>query len=66
MEINSGIGSVLLDAYPEMKVDVHTPQIMLNIEIREKNLYLFRSNPRPRGNARRDGRESDAAFIGGH
>ena len=40
MEINSGIGSVLLDAYPEMKVDVHTPQIMLNIEIREK-IYIY-------------------------
>lgn len=40
MEINSEIGSVLLDAYPEMRVDVHNPDIMLNIEIREK-IYIY-------------------------
>lgn len=40
MEINSGIGGVILDAYPNMHVDVHKPEIMLNIEIREK-IYLY-------------------------
>ena len=40
MEINSEIGSVLLDAYPAMKVDVHCPDILLNIEIREK-IYIY-------------------------
>ncbi len=40
MEINSEIGSILLDAYPGMKVDVHKPDIMLNIEIREK-IYIY-------------------------
>ena len=27
-------GGLILDAYPEMKVDVHNPDIMLNVEIR--------------------------------
>lgn len=40
MEINSEIGSVILDAYPEMRVDVHKPDIMLSIEIREK-IYIY-------------------------
>ncbi|NTV78032.1 MAG: tRNA 4-thiouridine(8) synthase ThiI [Clostridiales bacterium] len=40
MEINSKMGGVILNAFPEMKVDVHKPQIELNIEIREK-IYLY-------------------------
>ncbi|GFH90518.1 MAG: tRNA 4-thiouridine(8) synthase ThiI [Lachnospiraceae bacterium] len=40
MEINSEIGSVILDACPEMRVDVHKPDIMLSIEIREK-IYIY-------------------------
>ena len=40
MEINSRIGEVLLDAYPGMRVDVHSPDIMLHIEIREK-IYIY-------------------------
>ncbi len=40
MEINQELGEVLLNAYPEMKVDVHSPDILLNIEIREK-IYIY-------------------------
>ena len=40
MEINAELGGRILDAYPEMKVDVHDPDIMLYIEIRSKiNIY---------------------------
>jgi thiamine biosynthesis protein ThiI len=40
MEINCGIGEAILNTFPQMKVDVHHPQILLNIEIREKiNIY---------------------------
>lgn len=40
MEINSELGARILEAYPEMKVDVHDPDIMLNLEIRSKiNIY---------------------------
>lgn len=40
MEVNSAIGGVLLRAYPEMKVDVHKPDVMIRIEIREK-IYIY-------------------------
>lgn len=40
MEINAGVGEAVLKAYPEMSVDVHQPEILLNIEIREK-IYLY-------------------------
>ncbi len=40
MEINMEIGGRLLDAYPEMKVDVHKPDVLLQIEIRNMiNIY---------------------------
>ena len=39
-EINAQLGGLILDAYPEMKVDVHNPDIMLNVEIRSMiNIY---------------------------
>ena len=40
MELNMELGSAVLDAFPEMKVDVHQPQVMLHVEIREK-IYLY-------------------------
>ena len=40
MEINVELGGVVLDAYPEMHVDVHQPDILLNVEIRDK-IYLY-------------------------
>lgn len=40
MEINREIGEVLLNAFPEIRVDVHKPDVLLRIEIREKiNVY---------------------------
>lgn len=40
MTINRELGEVILDAYPEMRVDVHNPDILLNVEVREK-IYLY-------------------------
>ncbi len=40
MEINADMGEAVLNAYPEMRVDVHDPDIMLNVEIREK-IYIY-------------------------
>jgi len=34
MEINMEIGGRLLEAYPELKVDVHKPDVLLQIEVR--------------------------------
>ena len=40
MEINMDLGEKILDAIPQMKVDVHKPDIELNVEIRNKiNIY---------------------------
>lgn len=40
MTINMDMGEAVLKAYPEMKVDVHHPDILLNIEVREK-IYIY-------------------------
>ena len=40
MTIKGEVGGVLLNAFPEMKVDVHKPDVMLHIEIREK-IYIY-------------------------
>lgn len=40
MAINMDMGEAILKAYPEMRVDVHKPDIMLNIEVREK-IYIY-------------------------
>ena len=40
MEVNADIGAVLLNAFPEMKVDVRKPDVMLHIEIREM-IYIY-------------------------
>lgn len=40
MEINAEMGGRILEAYPETGVDVHKPDVMINIEIRNKiNVY---------------------------
>lgn len=40
MEINAELGGRLLHTFPELKVDVHNPDIMLHVEIRKKiNIY---------------------------
>ncbi len=40
MEINCALGEAVLEAFPEMKVDVHTPDILLNVEVREE-IYVY-------------------------
>lgn len=40
MEMNVELGGIILDAYPEMRVDVHKPDIMLNVEVRDK-IYIY-------------------------
>lgn len=40
MEVNCDLGEVLLNAFPEMQVDVHKPEVMLNVEIRE-HIYVY-------------------------
>lgn len=40
MELNMELGAAVLDAYPEMRVDVHSPQMRLYVEIRER-IYIY-------------------------
>ena len=40
MQLNEELGGVILDAYPDMHVDVHNPEILLHVEIRDK-IYLY-------------------------
>ena len=40
MELNAALGEKILDAFPEIRVDVHHPDVLLSVEIREKiNIY---------------------------
>ncbi len=49
MEVSSALGGVILDACPNMKVDVHHPDVFVNVEIRSK-IYLYSENiPGPGG-----------------
>lgn len=49
MALNREIGGILLDAFPELSVDVHNPQIHLYVEIREKIYIYSRIIPGPCG-----------------
>ncbi len=49
MELAATIGEKVLDAFPEMKVDVHDPQILINVEIREKMNIFSEIIPGPGG-----------------
>lgn len=40
MELNSEIGHYLLEEFPNLSVDVHKPDVLLNIEVREQ-VYLY-------------------------
>ena len=49
MEIDADLGEAILEAFPKMHVDVHEPEILLDIEIRE-NIYVYsRIIPGPGG-----------------
>lgn len=39
-QINRGLGEVLLETFPDLKVDVHKPDVLLNVEVRNRiNVY---------------------------
>lgn len=49
MELNAKLGEKILETYPQMKVDVHQPEIMITVEIREKIYIYYESIPGPGG-----------------
>lgn len=40
-QINRDLGEIILETYPETKVDVHHPDVLLNVEIRTKGINLY-------------------------
>lgn len=40
MEVNAELGGRILDAFPNLTVDVHQPDVMLHIELR-RNIYIY-------------------------
>ena len=40
-EMNRELGGRILDAFPQMRVDVHHPQIMLKVEVREQFINVY-------------------------
>ena len=40
MEINCDLGEAILDAFPEIRVDVHHPDVLLNVEVRHE-IYVY-------------------------
>ena len=49
MELNSDLGEKILESFPNLRVNVHHPDIMLNVEIRERIYIYSRVIPGPGG-----------------
>ncbi|MCR4991252.1 MAG: tRNA 4-thiouridine(8) synthase ThiI [Lachnospiraceae bacterium] len=49
METSANIGGAVLDRFPEMKVDVHEPELVIHVEIREKIFIYSEEIPGPGG-----------------
>lgn len=49
MEMAAELGARILNAFPEMKVDVHDPEILINVELREKLNIFSEIIPGPGG-----------------
>ena len=43
-EICRELGGKILEKYPHLEVDVHSPQVTVNVEIRDENAYIHTGN----------------------
>lgn len=41
MEISRDLGEAVLYAFPKLRVDVHRPDVMLNVEVRTDGIYVY-------------------------
>ncbi|MBO4775737.1 MAG: tRNA 4-thiouridine(8) synthase ThiI [Lachnospiraceae bacterium] len=48
-EMNCALGEVLLNSYPNLKVDVHKPDVLITVEVRERIYVYSKSIPGPGG-----------------
>ena len=49
MELNCDLGADLLDAYPDMTVDIHKPDVFINVEVRNVTYIYSQIIPGPGG-----------------
>ncbi len=49
MELSAKLGERILAAFPDMKVDVHHPDVLLRVEIRDRINYYSKEIPGPGG-----------------
>ncbi len=49
MELNCDLGAALLNEYPELSVDVHNPEVMVNVEVRDVAYIYSKTIPGPGG-----------------
>ena len=41
MELNCDLGEAILNAFPDIRVDVHNPDVLLRVEVREKGINIY-------------------------
>ena len=41
MELNCDLGEAILNAFPEIRVDVHEPDVLLRVEVREQGISIY-------------------------
>lgn len=68
MEVNAILGGRILDAFPNMKVDVHHPEILIHVELRESGKIFIYSKiiPGPGGMPGRHEWKGNAAALRRH
>ena len=65
MELNRELGGAILEACPDMRVDVHHPDIWLTVEVRQK-IYIYSGRSRDREACRWEPTEAPCCFIRRH
>ncbi|NPV93338.1 MAG: tRNA 4-thiouridine(8) synthase ThiI [Firmicutes bacterium] len=41
LELSRTLGGLLLDRFPETRVDVHTPELLISVEVRKEAAYIY-------------------------
>lgn len=49
LDVNKDVGAYILENSPELKVDVHNPECIVYVEIREKNAYVYSKKIKAQG-----------------
>ncbi|MBO5551262.1 MAG: tRNA 4-thiouridine(8) synthase ThiI [Lachnospiraceae bacterium] len=41
MEVDARVGEAVLSAFPGLRVDVHEPEVLIHIELRKEDIYIY-------------------------